>query len=62
MAEMSARPKRFPVILGLLLIASSGCGERKAGAVPSAVEFWNVVDTTLEFGACGDDPGFRGQI
>lgn len=62
MAEMNVLAKAVTAGILLLAAASSGCGERKPGAVPNAVEFWNVVDTTLEFGACGDDPGFRRQI
>jgi hypothetical protein len=62
MAEMNVLARALKLGVALVAVGSSGCGERKPGAVPSAVEFWNVVDTTLEFGACGDDPGFRQQI
>ncbi|MBM4379514.1 MAG: hypothetical protein FJ086_09480 [Deltaproteobacteria bacterium] len=44
-------------------LALSGCGgERMPGAVPGKVEFWYVRESGSEFGACSDEPGFRGQI
>lgn len=47
----------------LASLALAGCGgERTAGAVPGKVEFWYVRESGIEFGACSDEPGFRGQI
>ena len=46
-----------------LACALAGCSlERKPRAVPGRVEYWYVVETGLEFGACSDEPSFRRQI
>jgi hypothetical protein len=52
------------VAVGVALgMALGGCGlERAPGAVPGKVEFWHVVESGSEFGACSDEPGFRAQI
>lgn len=44
-------------------VALGGCSlERTPGAVPGRTEFWFVVESGVEFGACSDEPSFRQQV
>ena len=41
------------------LLCLLACGPRPAGTQANQTYFWRVQSSTLEFGTCSDDPGFR---
>lgn len=45
----------------LAAVALVGCGPRKVPE-PNTVYFWQITDSTLEWGACGDSPSLRSGV
>lgn len=45
-----------------LAVALAGCGPAMTGPTPGGTYFWQMLTSTVEFGACTDDPQFRETI
>lgn len=47
------------VTFALALVLATGCPGPATGPTPGGTYFWRVLSSTIEFGACSDEPTFR---